>query len=104
MPLTETVTFTTSLQKGNRIQLPRLVRWEYKLEPNQVLKVTVSPTFSWAPEIFLAKMTRDGRLTIPKLAIQAFKELAMHTFLKDEEESVVGLAFEVTISPVKPTE
>lgn len=104
MPLTETVTFTTSLQKGNRIQLPRLVRWQYKLEPNQVLKVAASPTFSWAPEIFLAKMTRDGRLTIPKVAVQAFRELAMHTFLKDEEESVAGLTFEVTISPLKQAE
>ena len=31
MPLTERVKFKTVLQKGNRVQLPKLVRWEYKL-------------------------------------------------------------------------
>ena len=30
------------LQKQNRLQVPKLVRWEYKLESFDVLKVTVT--------------------------------------------------------------
>ena len=42
MPLTERVDFKAVLQKGNRVQLPKLVRWRFKLETSQVLKVTVT--------------------------------------------------------------
>ena len=42
MPLTELVNFKTRLQRGNRIQLPKLVRWKYKLEQDQVLKVALT--------------------------------------------------------------
>jgi hypothetical protein len=41
VPLTEAVSFKTLLQKGNRVQVPKLVRWQFKLETTQVLKVTV---------------------------------------------------------------
>jgi len=62
------------------------------------MKVTASPTFTWAPETFLAKMTRDGRLTIPKMAVQVFKEL-----MRNEEENE-DLALEVQLDPLKKAE
>lgn len=42
-PLREKVNFKTVLQKGNRIQLPKLVRWRFKVESFQVLKIMVTP-------------------------------------------------------------
>lgn len=33
---------------GNRVQLPKLVRWRYKLESDKVLKVEVSVVGAWA--------------------------------------------------------
>ena len=38
MSLTEQVEFQTALQGGNRVQVPKLVRWKYKLDSDQVLK------------------------------------------------------------------
>jgi len=93
LPLTESVSFKAKLQKGNRIQIPRLVRWQYKLEPTQVLKVKVYLVGAiGAREEFLARMSRDGRITIPKLIVD---------LLRDEEESLVGYAFEVTLEPTE---
>ena len=43
MPLTETVEFLARLQKYNRIQIPVEVRWRYKLEHGELLKVSVQP-------------------------------------------------------------
>ncbi len=68
MPLTECVEFKTVLQRGNRLQVPKLVRWKYKLESTQTLKVSV-----WARgviggwETFYANMDKSGRITVPKL-------------------------------------
>jgi hypothetical protein len=47
MPLTEKITFKTTLQKGNRIQVPKLIRWQFKLEPTQTLKVGVIAQNTW---------------------------------------------------------
>ena len=71
MPLTERVEFKAALQKGNRVQLPKLVRWRFKLETSQILKVTVTAVNvfgSW--ETFYGKMDKSGRMTIPKLALR----------------------------------
>jgi hypothetical protein len=35
------------LQKGNRVQVPKLVRWEFKMEPGQVLKIEVARAGSY---------------------------------------------------------
>jgi hypothetical protein len=35
LPLTERVEFKAVLQKGNRVQIPKLVRWRFKLETDQ---------------------------------------------------------------------
>lgn len=42
LPLTEKVTFKTPLQRGNRVQVPKLVRCQFKMDTEQILKVTVS--------------------------------------------------------------
>jgi bifunctional DNA-binding transcriptional regulator/antitoxin component of YhaV-PrlF toxin-antitoxin module len=94
MPLTEHVTFKTKLQRHNRIVVPRLVRWRYKMEPAELLKVNVAPygSESYREEEFLAKMARDGRLTVPKLTMEILK--------LREEKNLTGTILEVTISPV----
>jgi hypothetical protein len=42
MSLTEKVTFKTLLQKGNKLQVPELIRLQFKIETNQVLNVGVN--------------------------------------------------------------
>jgi hypothetical protein len=79
------------VQKGNRVQVPRLIRWQFKLEPTQVLKVTVKPVDTIDDETFYAKMNRDGRVTIPKLIAD---------LLKDEDEERLG-TLEVTLQPAQ---
>jgi len=91
LPLTESVSFKAALQRGNRLQIPRLFRWQYKMEANQVLKVYVRIEGSFGDESFLARMTKDGRLTIPKLALKLLQE--------GEEESLEGSVLEVTVEP-----
>ena len=79
------------LKKRNRIAVPRIVRWQYKLEPSEVLKVTVSVVgMLGAKENFLAKMRKDGRIVIPLL------QLAL---LRGHEPSLDGFALEVTLEP-----
>ena len=92
MPLNESVSFKAVLQSGNRVQIPRLFRWQYRMEANQVLRVNVRVEGSSVDERFLARMTRDGRLTIPKLALKLLQE--------GEEESLEGYILEVTVEPV----
>ena len=64
MPLTQKVSFKTMLQKGNRVQVPKLVRWQLKMDTEQVLKVSVTAVDVWSDwQIFYARMGRDGRIT-----------------------------------------
>ncbi len=91
MPLTEKVTFTAALQSANAVQIPKLIRWRFKMESDQALKVGVN--FSdlhkgW--QFFYAKMRKDGRLTIPKLVLNLFG---------DEEASLAGYVLEVMLEP-----
>jgi hypothetical protein len=62
------------------------------MEANQVLRVDVRIEGSFGGEKFLGRMTKDGRLTIPKLALKLLQE--------GEEESLEGSVFEVTVEPV----
>ena len=41
MPLTQKVTFRTMLQRGNRVKVPKLVRLQFKVGTDQVLKIGV---------------------------------------------------------------
>ena len=65
MPLTESVGFLARLQKLNRIQIPVEVRWRYKLEHGELLKVEVHPVGSLDSEKFVARLLADGRITVP---------------------------------------
>jgi hypothetical protein len=69
LPLTEKVEFKTLVQHGNRFQIPRAIRWQFKLEPEQVLKVRTyrMQDLSGNWEEFYAQMTKDGRITVPIL-------------------------------------
>jgi hypothetical protein len=61
LPLIKKVEFKALLQKENRFRVPKLVRWRYKLEVNEVLKVTVIVPSLWGRrESFLAKVRKDG--------------------------------------------
>ena len=91
MPLTQKVTFKTMLQRGNRVQVPKLVRWQFKMETNQVLKVGVSAINLWSGwQFFYAKMGKDGRILIPKLTL---------ALLRNEKPNLAGYVMEVTLEP-----
>jgi len=91
MPLSQRVTFKTMLKKENRIAVPRIVRWQYKLEPLEILKVTVSVVGAMGvKECFLGKMRKDGRIVIPKL------QLAL---LRRDEPTLESFTLEVTLEP-----
>jgi len=69
------VSFKARLQRGNRVQVPKYVRWHYKLEPTQILEVTVSIHGAWRdPQSFLTRISKDGRILIPWLTIALFKD------------------------------
>ena len=93
MPLTEEVVFKAVLQRGNRVQVPRLIRWQFKLEPDQVLNALVDFEEDMVGgEVFYVRMTRDGRLTIPKLTLKALQR-------ECGKESLVGYVLEITLKP-----
>lgn len=59
-------TFHTRVQKQMRIQIPRLLRWKYRLDPGNVMRVQVTNKDSHDSQQFLAKMQQGGRITVPK--------------------------------------
>ena len=69
MPLTHQVTFKVQLQKQNRFQIPKMVRWEYKLEPSQPMRITIRDCGSGFHDNFLGKMLPGGRVTVPRIVI-----------------------------------
>ena len=89
--LIQKVSFKTMLQEGNRVQVPRVVRWQFKMGTEQVLKVTVTSVNVWGGwQTFYARMGRDGRITVPKLQ----REL-----LKDREQELTGYVMDVRLEP-----
>ena len=53
----------------------QLVRWQFKMDTEQVLKVSVTVVNVWSGwQIFYAKMGRDGRITIPKLQRELLRD------------------------------
>jgi bifunctional DNA-binding transcriptional regulator/antitoxin component of YhaV-PrlF toxin-antitoxin module len=92
LPLKRSVGFRAVLQKGNRFQVPKLVRWEFRMEPGQVLRVRVGRVNHYEEEYFFGRMSRDGRITIPKLTVDLLQE-------KIDGKSMVGHVLEVHLSP-----
>jgi hypothetical protein len=96
MPITERIDFKTKLQKGNRIQVPQLIRWEFKVETNQLLYVGVNDLETQSGwQFFHTKMLKDGRIVIPTLIIQ---------LLQTNESPITGHILEATIKPGQTTE
>jgi hypothetical protein len=69
LPLTARVTFKVQLQNQNRFQVPKIIRWHYKLEASQLLRINLSVSYLGFDESFLGKMHPDGRITVPRLVI-----------------------------------
>jgi hypothetical protein len=91
LTLTEKVPFKTVLQKGNRIQVPKLIRWQFKMETDQVLKVGVYPIGTWVSrQHFYAKMGKDGRVLIPKLVL---------ALLLGEKPNLEGYVMDIWLEP-----
>jgi hypothetical protein len=96
VPLIEVVSFKCALQKGNRVQVPKLLRWQFKLETTQVLKVTVNVSGSFGnSESFYARMSKDGRITVPWLAFNLLQKRTTG------EKSLRNYALEVKLEPAQ---
>jgi hypothetical protein len=94
LPLTERVEFKAVLQKGNRFQVPKIVRWRYKLECAQVLKVSIMPACllsGW--ETFHGRMDRSGRVTVSRLVQTELLRKA------PGQESLAGTVLNVRLEP-----
>jgi len=93
MPLTKAVSFKAVLQKGNRVQVPKLVRWQFKMDSQQVLRFRVKAVGSFSGgEGFYAKMSGDGRITLPKLTLN---------LLQNEGKSLMSHVLEVQLEPAE---
>ena len=91
MPLDKKVTFQTRLQSQNRLQVPSHLRWQFKLEPTELLKVTTNAVGVWdTTQIFYANMQKNGRLAIPKLTM---------ALMKHNRPTLEGYIMDVTIEP-----
>ena len=89
MPLTGNVTFKRPLEGCNKVQVPKIIRWQFKLEPNQVLHVGICGLGrGW--EYFYAKMGKDGRIFIPKATLFASS---------GKSENLTGYLLEISLSP-----
>jgi len=67
------------------------VRWKYKLETNQTLKVTVNVIGVWnIVQAFLARMSQDGRIVIPKTNM---------ALMQNRGVELVGYVVNVTLEP-----
>lgn len=94
MPLTERVEFKARLQKGNRVQLPKLLRWRFRLETSHALKVTVTAVNVFGGwETFYGRMDKSGRMTIPKLALKQLQNR------RHDIQSLTGAVLEVRLEP-----
>lgn len=86
MPLSQAERFVVRLQRGNRIQVPVLIRWKCKLTPREIFKVNVQNPEKYKNESFYARLSSDGRITIPKLILERI-------------EARPGTVLEITLYP-----
>ena len=64
------------------------------MDPGAVFEVTVVPVGPYARESFYARMSGDGRITVPKLQANILAA-------KLGEKTVEGYAVEVTLDPIE---
>ncbi len=89
MPLNGRVTFKRPIEKCNKVQVPKTIRWQFKLEPDQVLHVGICGLGAgW--EYFYTRMSKDGCLFIPKAVL-----FAAHGKL----ENLSGYLVEISLEP-----
>ena len=91
MPVEKTEVFLARVDAGFRVQIPVLVRWRNRLEPGEILKVTVRYRFN--SYSFYARCRRDYRITIPRLVVdhlglkpKAAVEVQIHGESIEEED------------------
>ena len=89
MPLTGRVSFKRPLEACNKVQVPKIIRWEFKLEPDQVLRVSLSG-LGGGCQLFYARMGKDGRIFIPKAVL-----FAAH----GKTENRAGCLLEIALEP-----
>ena len=89
MPLTGRVTFKRPLEGCNKVQVPKIIRWQFKLEPDQVLRVGICGLGD-GQEFFYTRMGKDGRIFIPKAVL-----FAAH----GKEENLAGHLVDITLEP-----
>jgi hypothetical protein len=95
LPLNRVVRFRSVLQRGNRVQVPKPIRWEFKLEESQILHVEVELANTYSgKERFYGKMNADGRITIPKVNMGLLQESS------NEGKSLLGCVLEVQLEPL----
>lgn len=86
LPLDRRVMFKAVVQEGGRVQVPGLIRSQFKLEPTEVMQIQVLQRPPYRMETYFGRMRQDGRLTIPKLIMRLC-------------EIKTGDVVEVTLSP-----
>ena len=69
----EKVGFLARLQVENRIQIPVEVRWRYKLEPGQILRLKIYPMKGLSSEEFFARLQHGSRINVPWEAVWALE-------------------------------
>jgi hypothetical protein len=73
------------------VLVPKIIRWQFKMETDQVLKVGIStPGRGFGIEWFYAKMKKEGRIRVPKLIVMKL----------ESGKSLLGYILEVTLEPV----
>ena len=93
MSLTKKVYFETVLEKGYRLQIPKLIIWQFKMEQNQVLKVSVSPNgIGASTRVFTPKWINKDSIHIPKLTLAIL-------MANKENPNLEGYIFDVTLEP-----
>ncbi len=83
--------FQCQIERCNMIVVPKMIRWQFKMEPDQILKVGVSlPVKGSGVQYFYAKMNKEGRIRIPKIIVMV---------LQGKEENLLGYFLEATVEP-----
>ncbi len=91
MPLNQRVMFEAQLQRRNMVQVPKMIRWQFKMDPDQVLKVGVCvPVKDTGTHNFFAKMRADGRIVVPKLIV---------VILQGKSNDLLGYILEIILEP-----
>jgi hypothetical protein len=92
LPLTQRVSFTTRVQRRNRIQVSKYIRWHFKLETDQYLQAYINILgLCGNRQSFLTRISKDGRIAIPKLNV---------ALMQNGKLDLAGYAAEVTLEPL----